>query len=223
MNDAELELSAHRIILKISVIVGWTIPLSDEMVDMLTDQFSKKLSEGYSNLNEAEVEYAFRNKGIETRDWGKSLNLSLIDEVMLPYLEERFEISKTEESLTKLKMLEEEKKETTDEEMFEWIEDWKQKEVIDLEIIPLQFYEFLENKKIISVPNKIKHEFIGKAAAQIKGKLIDEMGLSKNDDAYKNFKSFEKMEVEGFEGDLKIRITNRAKRLIIKDYLIQER
>lgn len=222
MNDAELELSAHRIILKISVIVGWTIPLSDEMVDMLTDQFRKKLSEGYSNLNEAEVEYAFRNKGIETRDWGKSLNLSLIDEVMIPYLENRFEISKTEESLTKPKMIEE-KKETTDKEMFEWIEDWKQKEVIDLELIPLQFYDFLESKKIIAVPNKIKHEFIAKAASQIKVKLIDAMSLSKNDDAYKAFKVFEKMEVEGFEGDLKIRITNRAKRLIINDYLIQER
>lgn len=120
------------------------------------------------------------------------------------------------------KMLEENKT-IDDNEMFEWINEWKQKEKIDVELIPLQFYDFLERQNILVVPNKIKHEFIAKSASQIKSKLIEDMSLSKNDDAYKLFKAFEKMEVEGFEGDVKARILNRAKRLIINDYLIQER
>ena len=45
------------------------------------------------------------------------------------------------------------------------------------------------------------------------------MSISKTNDAYKVFNSFENMERDGFVGELKGRILNRAKRLIVYDYL----
>jgi len=42
-----------------------------------------------------EIEYAFRQSGTTVRDWGKAMNLSLIDEVLIPYLGERKILSHT--------------------------------------------------------------------------------------------------------------------------------
>jgi len=42
--------------------------------------------ESYPNLNVVEIEYAFRSKATEIKDWGKELNLSLITEVLNAYL-----------------------------------------------------------------------------------------------------------------------------------------
>lgn len=50
-------------------------------------------------LNVEEIEYAFRSSGTVVKDWGKSMNLALIDEVLIPYLNQRFELSTTEERL----------------------------------------------------------------------------------------------------------------------------
>lgn len=60
---------------------------------ILLDQFVKKLIESYPNVNPEEIEYAFRNYGTTVKDWGKSMNLSLIDEVMMPYLSDRKHLS----------------------------------------------------------------------------------------------------------------------------------
>jgi len=114
----------------------------------------------------------------------------------------------------------EEKKSIEHEEMLEWINEWSAKENIDIELIPLQFYDFLVGANLINVSNKEKHGYLAKATSQIKVRLIDAMSLSKNDDAYKAFKLFEKMEVEGFEGEMKSRIINRSKRLILNEYLL---
>lgn len=114
----------------------------------------------------------------------------------------------------------EEKKSIEYDEMIEWINEWASKENIDIELIPLQFYDFLVGANLLAIPNKEKWEYLGKATAQIKVKLLDAMSLSKNDDAYKEFKAFEKMETDGFVGSTSERIKNRSKRLILNDYLL---
>lgn len=96
MGQQNLFAYAKATLLKIHVITGWTIP-KDDLLIILIDQFIKKLIEGYPNVNPEEIEYAFRNYGTTVKDWGKSMNLSLIDEVMIPYLEQRFELSRVEE------------------------------------------------------------------------------------------------------------------------------
>jgi hypothetical protein len=99
MNDVELLLSAKIALLKIGVITGWQTP-ADAQLEVLIDQFTKKLREGYSNVNADELEFAFRSNST-VKDWGKSMNLALIDEVMAPYLEARHSISRIEETANK--------------------------------------------------------------------------------------------------------------------------
>lgn len=87
---------AKSLLLKIHVITGWVIP-DTELLNILIDQFEKKLIENYGMLNVEEIEYAFRSGGTVVKDWGKSMNLALIDEVLIPYLNKRFDLSASEE------------------------------------------------------------------------------------------------------------------------------
>lgn len=100
MNDHELSLWPDALILKVHIITGWMIP-TGEKLNILTDQFQKKLIEDYGNLNTEEIEYAFRKSGTTIKDWGKEMNLNLLDQVLIPYLEKRIEASENEEKRKK--------------------------------------------------------------------------------------------------------------------------
>ena len=96
MDEKEMSLWPKALLLKIHVITGWVIPAT-ELLNILVDQFQKKLLEDYWNLNTEEIEYAFRRSGTTIKDWGKEMNLNLIDQVLIPYLQERIEASQNEE------------------------------------------------------------------------------------------------------------------------------
>ena len=91
-----IESWGKALMVKIHIITGWVIPEKD-LLPVFIDQFTKKLLEEYENLNVDEIEYAFRSLGTTVKDWGKSMNLALIDEVLRPYLHQRFEASTAEE------------------------------------------------------------------------------------------------------------------------------
>lgn len=217
MDESERWFAAQTLLLKIHAIKGWTIPVS-EMMDILVDQFQRKLEEGYKSVTMAEMEYAFRNS-TDVKDWGKALNLSLIDEVMQPYLENRFDLSQQEEKLKKPIMIEDIKP-LTKEDKAEWMMEWKEKvDTINFELIPLQFYDFMEEDNLLRVTGKQKWVYLERATQAIKSQLQIDIGNCKTTDALSAYGEFEKMEKEGFTGELKGRILNRAKRLIIYDYL----
>lgn len=96
MTEEEISMWGKGLLAKIHVITGWTIPNSEELLNILTDQFQKTLIEKYGMLNPDEIEYAFRQHGTSIQDWGKALNLSLIDAVLAPYAHKRFDISEDE-------------------------------------------------------------------------------------------------------------------------------
>lgn len=96
MDDLVLKNTTNLLLVKIHVITGWNFPSETEYREILRDQFRKKLLESYPNVNCDEVEFAFR-KNTSVKDWGKNMNIALIDEVLIPYLNERFEASKLEE------------------------------------------------------------------------------------------------------------------------------
>lgn len=217
MDEEERWFASKTLLLKIHTITGWSIPVS-EMMDILIDQFQLKLTEGYKNLTLKEVEYAFRNKTSDIKDWGKVMNLSLFDEVMLPYLEIRFELSKVEESLKKPIMIEE-SKELSDEEIAEWICDWKIMEKINIELIPLMFYDFITSKGILSPTVAQKWDYATKATQNIKSMLQEAIGICKTNNAYLSYEKFKNQETDGFDKEFAGRIKNRAKRLIVYDYL----
>jgi hypothetical protein len=100
MVPSEILSSAKEVLLRIHVIAGWTMP-PDELIAILVDEFSKKIVESYPNVTAEEIGYAFRSEGYKVKEWGKALNISLIDEVMIPYLEKRFELSRVEEHKAK--------------------------------------------------------------------------------------------------------------------------
>jgi len=112
---------ATVLLLKIHVITGWEIP-QKELMNILIDQFTKKILESYSNLNVDEIEFIFRNKPIEIKEWGKAMNISLMDEVIIPYMEKRFELSKVEEQKKQVDYkISEEEKEKIDREYQEFL------------------------------------------------------------------------------------------------------
>lgn len=116
MDPMQLHKAAHVVLIKLHVITGWNMP-QPEYLDILLDQFEKKLIESYPNVNIEEMEYAFRNNpGI--KDWGKAMNLNLIDEVMVPYLERRLEVSRMEEH-QKVKQIALPPAQVTDQEFIE--------------------------------------------------------------------------------------------------------
>lgn len=99
MDGAELSKWAKALLAKIHVITGWVIPSNEGLYHILLDQFKKTLEEKYSELNPDEIEFAFRNNGTGVEDWGKELNLNLIDKVLVAYLHDRYRLSATEEKI----------------------------------------------------------------------------------------------------------------------------
>lgn len=98
MTESEVKKWSMALLLKIHVITGWVIPAS-QLMNILVDQFEKKLIEDYGSVNTEEIEYAFRKSGTTTKDWGKEMNLNLIDQVLGPYIDNRLTASANEERL----------------------------------------------------------------------------------------------------------------------------
>ncbi len=100
MSEQQVAVTSGALLFKIHAITGWIIP-QENVLAIFVDQFTKKLIESYPNCNTDEIEYAFRTHGSAVKDWGKQMNLSLIDEVMGIYLERRLAVSRFEESQKK--------------------------------------------------------------------------------------------------------------------------
>ncbi|GAC1385852.1 MAG: hypothetical protein NVSMB45_15090 [Ginsengibacter sp.] len=94
-----------------------------------------------------EIEFAFRSSA-SLKDWGKSLNLGLIDEVMIPYLEQRRLVSKIEEQEQPKQL--EENTEVTDDELLEYnLGTYRMMK--NYPIINIRCYDVLISRKLIKV------------------------------------------------------------------------
>ena len=207
MDAIELDLTTNRIIIKISMITGWTIPASEEMFDMLVDQLSKKMIESYPNLNEEEVEYAFRNKGLNIKDWGKSLNLVMIDEVLMPYLDNRFDLSMQEEKIKDQPPVSQETKTMTDEEWEEWLLDISK---YSINKIPCDSYSYLERTGKIKLTTEEKHNYMKRSIAHLSG-ILDPLSREGIE--------FSKMKVAGiYSAEVTGSLITYSKRLAVYDY-----
>lgn len=152
---------ATGLLVKIHVITGWVIPDGD-LMDVLVDQFEKKLNESYPSANPDEVEYAFRSYGTVIKDWGKQMNLALIDEVMIPYMEKRFEVSKVEEQ-NKTKSMQNSETEITDQDLWEATEIYVNRGNYSVHMIPPGLYEWADKNGNISATREDKLKFIERA------------------------------------------------------------
>ena len=164
MNAATLLKNAKALLLRIHVITGWLLP-SDEFLGILVDQFQKKLQESYPNVNTDEIEAAFRKNSSSVKDWGKSFNLGLLDQVIVPYLEERYEISRLEERMQEETPLLPAQR-MTDQEVIDLAWDiWNSTGRIDY--ISEGTYEVLAKNALIILSIEEKHQLMSAAHAYL--------------------------------------------------------
>lgn len=165
MSESELHLSANGLLFKIMIITGWKN--YDDPTDraVLNQQFILKLKESYPNVNTHEIEYAFRNTLI--KDFGKNINLLLLDEVMQPYLSQRAEASRLEEQAV-TKELPAPAVRVTDQEWIETgFETWKFTK--NYLLLPANLYRILGLKPTIE-----EQELIKRTARGLIAKLLQD-------------------------------------------------
>lgn len=194
MGEVEIQISASAILLNIHVITGWVIP-EDELLTLLVKHFIQKMKEDYSTVNVEEVEYAFRKYGTTVKDWGKSMNLSLIDEVMKPYLEARKSVSLVEEQES-YKELDAPRESLEDQSMQDWLDEVSKKLIAGMkaEFLPAMLYDWLDRKGLIVLDTPSKKVYMDAAAVRIKS--------------------------EGELPELE-KVKNLAKRLALNDYILK--
>ena len=207
----ELRKYSIGLLTKIHVITGWTLP-TDTLLDILLEQFQKKLIESYPNTNVDEVEYAFRTGGTTVKDWGKSMNLSLIDEVMIPYLQSRSNVSRIEEQ----KKLPEPPKETlNDQTMNDWMEEICnriKKGGYRVEFVPEALYDWLDKQGRFVIENKTKWDYVNQAKAYTRQQLAEDVQSNPSTD------NKSKLAMHDVNPDMN-RMKILAKKMIVFNYL----
>lgn len=224
MTDEQLDLWGDAMLLKIAVITGWMLP-TEKLQNILVDQFKKKLMESYADTTTEEIEYAFRNYGCQMKDWGKQLNLALIDEVMQPYLQKRRQQSFVEEQAAPTLLLESKKEDMSEEAMQEWLEREVQfiKTGKPFELVPLELYDFLDKRGEIIATNDEKYEYLGKAVAWRAGWLMKEVEMKNTPDNRLALERFKAMRERGyFVGEEIVRLKTLAKKLLFYDVVLKK-
>lgn len=114
-------------------------------------------------------------------------------------------------------------KELTLPERQEWINEWIEKENVNVDLIPASFFSFLVEQQEISPTEEEINNQRAEAAGAIKLQLISEHDPAVNNDAYRALQLFKKMEVEGFTGVFKDRIITKAEKTIVNEYFAKKR
>ena len=219
MDPVELNDAVHMALLKIHVITGWVVPQA-ELMDVLIDQMSKFLQEKYPLVNPDEVEYAFRTFGTTVKDWGKQLNLSLIDEVLIPYLEQRREISDKEQQHS-MKQIEQPK--ISDMTNRGWFEETKRQVKageLTVDFVPPSLYEWAKEVGEINPTPEERWDYMRKAAEYRKHKLYTELNEDPgNKDKIRAWEEWLRMKTQGFDTIEWERIKTLGKRMLLFDHL----
>jgi hypothetical protein len=221
MKYDDLIIWVDALLLKIHAITGWTIP-EKKILAILVDQFRKKILESYPTCNPDEIEFAFRSEGTKVKDWGKSMNLSLIDEVMIPYLSKRFEISRVEEQ--KKQQLLEQKMEMTDEDLWEQTEALVKKGGYQIDLIPPSLYEWMDKNGNILFDSKEKMKYVERATLYRHSRLAADFDKNPNDpNVKKTLSEFNRMREDKKYSETEHNlIKTLAKKLIVFDLMKQK-
>lgn len=220
---ADVDTWANVLLAKINAITGWIVP--DLTLDILIDQFRKKLVESYGDCNPEEIEFAFRNYGTVIKDWGKQMNLSLIDEVMIPYLSRRSEVSQHEEVLAMNKTPQIEYKEDMSKEaMQEWFEKITKRVKtgdIKVDFIPPTLYNWMDANGNISTTKADKYLYLQRAANYRQGQLEAEVANLDNHDNRWRLSTFMTQKNNGcFEGGEASIVKELAKKILLFELML---
>lgn len=225
------ELSSHTkgLGMKVMVITGWQLPASNEYITIFENQLKEKLIDTYRDMNVDELEYALREYGTQIKDWGKAMNLALIDEAIQAYLSQRRQMSEYEERIR----IEREtaKIDTSTPESTEWSEQWeKVKESArngqinsPFVFIPTDLFDWLERTGRISLTPAEKWELMSDCA----GDHIGDMEVALLNGGIRTPQVTEKMEMlkNGEwrkDPDLKASLITLAKQKAVRELAIAE-
>lgn len=218
MSEDDRQTHALALMIKIHVITGWVVP-EGPLQTALENQFEKHLLENYADVNPDEVEFAFRKWGTTTKDWGKQMNLSLIDEVLLPYIILRGHVSQLEESAKATKTLPEATDSVQDESMSDWLEETRKRKQA-VEFMPVQLYEWIVKTGRVELSNQQKHEYLQKAVMWRQHRLIQAHEEEMTKDNHAALVAFNRMKESGeFTGPEVETLKTLAKKMILYNYL----
>lgn len=225
MDFTELDTWVKALLLKIHTITGWVVP-EDNMLKIFVDQFRKNVLETYSNCNPDEVEYAFRTFGTGVKDWGKQMNLSLIDQVMTPYLSRRYDVSKHEEiiHIRNASLQIENKEDMSKEAMESWFDETVKKVkagTIKVDFIPLMLYEWMDANGNISATNAEKYGALERAANYRKCQLQEEYEKNPSQSNQWRLSNFVSQKLRGyFEGEEVDKVKSLAKKILLFEKIL---
>lgn len=221
MDDDERMAFTVGTILRMSVITGWKLPDEIEMQNILYEQFSLHMRETWGSYNPEEVMYAVRHYGSEINDWGKSLNLKMIDQLMNKFAAARIEASKLEEQ--ERNKIDQSKQLPANSGPVNWSETWdelKQKALtipVDKIIVPLPLYDWLVEQGVLELDKEEKWELYRHA------KILYSMELQESGIPADRAKHFVLRSPEWEKhADLKLAVANRAKQLAVRRLLQTE-
>ena len=212
MVEDELDLAMNALLVKVSVITGWSPPAAS-FIDELIKQLCLKARESWQYLNMEEVEYAFRQKTIDIKDWGKVISVALITDVITPYLDNRYDLSHQEERIRMPKLAltngeEEPKKELSPEEWEDWLEDIS-KETSFLKI-PQVSYDYLVRSGKINLSKEEKFSLMDRAIKF----MSDTIDINSRPGV-----EFIKMKREGrYSAEVTATLITNSKRMAVFDY-----
>lgn len=205
---------AKGLLFRLHTITGWKLPDDEYFLNTLVSEFTQYLVEKCGDLNPEEIAHAFRNYSLEIKDWGKSMNLSLIDEPIREYRIKRRELSELEDRLSNQRKCA--KKGELPPAQCDWSDEWVQlKEKakngqIRSAVILTPIYDWLVREGILMLSNEEKWDLIAickdQYLGQVKNELNDMAGTpeSKSAEANRLRDAMEKMEGSHWRKDVDI-------------------
>lgn len=97
MRAVDLTREVMGVLVRINAITGWKLPDNEDVLSALVKEMTIYLTDTRGDLTSDEIAYSVRNYGLTVKDWGKNLNISLIDQCVCEYKEKRYEASIEEE------------------------------------------------------------------------------------------------------------------------------
>lgn len=227
MNEKDLDNWVDALMLKAAAIAGWIIPEDDNALNILTDQFKKKLKESYATVNNEEFEYAFREYAGEVKDWGRNMNLGIIDQIIGKYLSSRAPISRIEEQTVLgdalVKFLDTKKEDMSDEAMGQWFDETVRAVRANektVHFMPVMLYEWLDGKGLIQKTNAEKRDYLSRAVPLRRKQIVEAYENSKSISDKLTLESFTAMEESGcFTGREIDLLKLIAKKIVLFDHI----
>jgi hypothetical protein len=205
---------AKGLLFRLHTITGWKLPDDEYFLNTLVSEFTQYLVEKCGDLNPEEIAHAFRHYSLGIQDWGKSMNLSLIDEPIREYRIRRRELSELEERLSM------QQKAVKSGELTaatcDWSKEWEElKEKakngqIRNAVILTPVYDWLVREGILTLSKEEKWDLVkvckDQYLTQVKNQLNDMAGTpeSKSAEANKLRDAAEKMEAGAWKKDVDI-------------------